>query len=187
MSPVKLEVLELLAQVAESHKFRQLSNDYGWNEKYATEYAPSISIPSGDILLRAQKLWKEKKDAGRSIAAVFLSDVSGSMAGSRLTGVKSALISGSEFVNPEHSIGLVLFNDEVRVVLPIGKFGLKQRAKFVAAARDMDASGGTAMYDGIVVALSLLVEEIEKRLIPLAPVGSTGGGLDATRAAARPG
>ena len=26
-----------------------------------------------------------------------------------------------------------------------------------------------------------------KRLIPLAPVGSTGGGLDATRAAARPG
>ena len=29
--------------------------------------------------------------------------------------------------------------------------------------------------------------KLSKRLIPLAPVGSTGGGLDATRAAARPG
>ena len=29
--------------------------------------------------------------------------------------------------------------------------------------------------------------ELTERLIPLAPVGSTGGGLDATRAAARPG
>ena len=29
--------------------------------------------------------------------------------------------------------------------------------------------------------------ELFKRLIPLAPVGSTGGGLDTTRAAARPG
>ena len=32
-----------------------------------------------------------------------------------------------------------------------------------------------------------LARQIGKRLIPLAPVGSTGGGLDATRAAARPG
>ena len=31
------------------------------------------------------------------------------------------------------------------------------------------------------------ISKLEVRLIPLAPVGSTGGGLDATRAAARPG
>ena len=38
-----------------------------------------------------------------------------------------------------------------------------------------------------VVDLGQDIVNICQRLIPLAPVGSTGGGLDATRAAARPG
>ncbi len=72
------------------------------------------------------------------------------------------MIAGSEFISPENSIGLVLFDDSVRVVLPIGKFALNQRAAFVAAIEDMTTGGGTAMYDGVAVALSLLIEEKEK-------------------------
>jgi len=159
LSPEKREVLELLAMTAERPEFKKLATDYGWNEKYATDYQPTIGLPSGDVLLKAQKLWKQKKDAGRPIAAVFLTDISGSMAGSRLSGVRKALIKGSEFIGPENSIGLVLFDDDVRVVQAIKKFDLKHRARFVASAMGMQPSGGTAMYNGIVVALSLLIEE----------------------------
>ena len=84
------------------------------------------------------------------------------MAGDRLRGVKEALIAGSAFIGPDNLIGLVLFDDRVRVVLPIRKFALNQKAAFVAAVEDMDTGGSTAMYDGVAVALSLLVEEKKK-------------------------
>ena len=81
------------------------------------------------------------------------------MDGARIAGVRRALIAGSKFISPENSIGLVLFSDKVRVVLPIRKFNLKQRARFVAAVEDMSVGGSTAMYDGVIEALSLLAEE----------------------------
>lgn len=160
--PEKMEVLELLAAFAERPDYRELARDYGWNRPLAAEFKPAVPIPSGDTLIQVQKLWKEKKDAGRPIAAVFLSDTSGSMAGQRIEGVREALIAGSEFIGPENSIGLVLFDNSVRVVLPIRKFALNQRAAFVAAIEDMTTGGGTAMYDGVAVALSLLIEEKKK-------------------------
>jgi Ca-activated chloride channel family protein len=119
-------------------------------------------MPPGELLVQAQQTWKQKKNAGRPVAAVFLSDISGSMAGSKIRGVREALRKGIEFVSPENSIGLVLFSDVVTVALPIKKFDLNHRATFLAAVRRMDTGGGTAMYDGIAVALSLLVEEQKK-------------------------
>ena len=162
--PAKLEALELFARFAERPEYRELAVEYGWNLPVANEFTPTIALPSGETLIEAQKLWKAKKDIERPIAAVFLGDVSGSMAGTRLNGVRQALIAGSEFVNPETSIGLVLFSDTVRSVLPIGRFDLKQRARFVAAVQDMTTGGNTAMYDGIVVSLAML--EAEKRKNP---------------------
>ena len=162
LSPERMETLELLAAFAERPEYRKLALEYGWNRPLAINFKPSVPMPSGNTLVEAQKLWKEKKDAGRPIAAVFLSDISGSMAGARLKGLKEALVAGSDFISPENSIGLVLFDHRVRVVLPIRKFGINQRASFVAGVEDMTPSGGTAMYDGVAVALSLLLEEKRK-------------------------
>ena len=111
------------------------------------------------MLVQAQKIWKEKKDAGRPISAVFLCDVSGSMRGTRLNQLKRALLDGSRFIAPSNSIGLVLFSDRVSVVLPVKPFDLNHRAAFLAAVEDMDAGGKTAMYDGVAVSLSMLVKE----------------------------
>jgi Ca-activated chloride channel family protein len=157
LSPEKLEALEKFAAFAEQAEFQKKASDYGFNPKI--EYTPPLQIPSGDTLVQAQKLWKQKKDAGRPISAIFLCDVSGSMAGTRINALKRSLIGGSEFITSENSIGLVLFNHQVSVVLPIAKFNLPHKAAFHAAAEDMSARGGTAMYNGIVVALSLLLEE----------------------------
>lgn len=157
ISREKLEVLSLLASFSEEKKYKKLARKYGFSPEM--KYDSSYKIPSGDILIRAQKIWKEKKDTGRPVSAIFLCDVSGSMAGTRIKSLKNALIKGSEFISPENSIGIVLFESKVRLVLPVKKFGLSHKAGFHAAVQDMSTGGGTAMYDGVAVSLSLLAQE----------------------------
>jgi Ca-activated chloride channel family protein len=93
------------------------------------------------------------------VAAVFVADVSGSMDGSRIAALKTALRSGLDFIGPENRIGLVEFSDRVRLVLPLGEFDLNQKARFSGAIDEMSASGGTAMYDGVLLGLSMLIDE----------------------------
>ena len=180
LSPEEMEVLELFASFTETEKFRKLADEYGFNP--SLPYEPAFSIPAGSTLVQAQDVWKEKKDAGRPIAAVFLSDVSGSMAGTGISGVRDALIAGSEFIGPENSIGLVVFSSRVRTVLPVGKFDLNHKAAFLAAVEDMDTGGKTAMYDGIAASLSLLLAEKKanpdvKPILFVLTDGETSNGL----------
>lgn len=159
--PDKLEALELFAKFLEQDKYQRLAEGYGFNP--TLQHDPSFELPGGATLIQAQKVWKEKKDSGRPIAAVFLCDVSGSMSGTRMTQLKRALSGGSSFILPTNAIGLVQFSDQVTVLLPIKSFELLHKSAFQTAVKHMEANGGTAMYDGIAVALNLLVEEKRKR------------------------
>jgi Ca-activated chloride channel family protein len=150
------EALEAFASFSEGSRWRSLARQYGFDAD--VEHEPAFDIPSGDSLVRAQQVWKEKKDAGRPIAAVFLCDVSGSMAGARVRGVRQALTLGADFITPSNAIGMVLFDQKVRIVLPIKPFDLNHKAAFLGAVQGMAPGGSTAMYDGIAVALSMLVE-----------------------------
>jgi Ca-activated chloride channel family protein len=150
------DVLELFATHAESQEFRDKAADFGFDPP---AYQSSVSIPSGDTLIEAQQLWKDKKDGGRPVYAVFVTDVSGSMDGSRIAAVQTALESAREFISPDASVGMVEFSDITRKRLEVAEFDLNQQAQFAAAAQDMIPMGGTAMYDGIVVGLSMLVQE----------------------------
>lgn len=149
------DVLELFAAHAESQEFKDKAADYGFEPP---AYQSTVSIPSGDTLIEAQQLWKDKKDGGRPVYAVFVTDVSGSMDGSRIAAVKTALESAREFISPDASVGMVEFSDTTRKRLEVAGFDLNQQARFAAATQDMIPTGGTAMYDGIVVGLSMLVE-----------------------------
>lgn len=176
----KQEALRLFAQFASQAPAQKLAADYGFNQ--VSDYTPTFAPPPGEVLIEAQKVWKRKKDAGRPIVAVFLGDVSGSMEGLPLRHLKHALITGTQFIAPENSIGLVVFSQDVRQLLPIGTFTLNHRAMFTAAVQDMQAGGSTAMYDGIVVALNMLVTakakcpECKPLLIVLTD-GQTNAGL----------
>ena len=178
--PDKLEVLELFAEFLEQDKYQRLAEDYGFNP--TIQHDPPFELPGGATLIRAQKVWKEKKDAGRPIAAVFLSDVSGSMQGSRLSQLKKALTGGSGFILPTNAIGLVQFSHEVTVLLPIKPFELLHKSAFLTAVKQLETSGQTAMYDGIAVALNLLIEEKRKRpevkpMLFVLTDGQSGSGL----------
>ena len=180
LSAEQQEALRLFAQFASREPAQKLATDYGFNQ--LSDYTPAFAPPPGEVLIEAQKVWKRKKDAGRPIAAVFVGDVSGSMEGLPLRNLKHALIAGSQFMTPENAIGLVVFSQEVRQLLPIGQFTLNHRATFTAAVQDMQAGGSTAMYDGIVVGLKMLVAEKTRRpeckpLLIVLTDGQTNAGL----------
>jgi len=155
-TPREREVLELFADHVDSDDLRELAGKYGFAPP---AYVSDVAIPSGETLIEAQRLWKDKKDAGRPVYAVFVTDTSGSMSGSRILAVQQALESSREFINPEASIGMVEFGDQARKRLDIAPFDLNQQALFAAAVQDMDPVGSTAMYDGVMLGLSMLVEQ----------------------------
>ena len=67
--------------------------------------------------------------------------------------------------------------------MPIKKFDLNQKAALHAAIKDMDTAGSTHMYDGIAVALDLLIKYRNdnpgvKSVLFVLTDGETQGGID---------
>lgn len=160
LSAEKKEILKKFVEFCKSAEYQKLAADYGFNQ--LNNYSPELGSVEGDLIAQAQKLWKEKKDGSNAITAVFVADVSGSMDGVPLNKLKQSLISGSQYINKDASIGLVSFSNDVNINLPIAKFDLNQRAYFTGAVKDLRANGSTAMFDGIVVATKMLLEEKAK-------------------------
>lgn len=160
LSAEKKEILNKFIEFCKSAEYQKLASDYGFNK--FDDYSPEIGDIKGDVISQAQKLWKEKKDVNNDISAVFVADISGSMDGVPLNKLKQSLLSGSQYIRKDASIGLVSFSTDVNINLPIAKFDLNQRALFTGAVKDLKAIGKTAMFDAIVVASKMLIEEKAK-------------------------
>ncbi len=160
LSAEKKEILKRFIEFSKMDRYQELASEYGYNRN--NEYNPEIGDINGDIISQAQKLWKEKKDVNNDIAAVFVADISGSMEGAPLNRLKTSLLSGSQYISQDNSIGLVTFSSDVNINLPIAKFDLNQRSFFTGAVENMKAGGSTAMYDAIIVATKMLMEEKAK-------------------------
>lgn len=152
----KKAILKEFAKFCASTESQALAKEYGFN--YMDDYKPTMKLPTGDELLQAQSLWKQKKDVTKDIATVFVSDVSGSMEGDSMNAMKTSLLNGSQYINKDVSLGFVTFSHDVQIALPLAKFDMNQRALFAGAIESMNASGGTAMYDGILVGAQMLLE-----------------------------
>lgn len=155
LSADKSAVLDEFCKFCLNSSSQQLASQYGFNEndKYKSELPEDIG---GDKLLQAQKLYKANKDNGRPIAAVFVADVSGSMLGDSINALQTSLINSMQYINKENYIGLVSYNGKVYVNLPIAKFDINQQSFFKGAVQDLSASGQTATYDAIAVALDMV-------------------------------
>lgn len=134
---------------------QNLATEYGFNnnKSYKSELSDDID---GSKLISAQKLYKENKNSGNPIVAVFVADTSGSMAGESINALQTSLINSMQYINRENYIGLVSYNNKVYVNLPIAKFDLNQQALFKGAVQSLDANGQTSTYDAVVVALDML-------------------------------
>ena len=160
LTPEKKEILKKFIEFAKSDKYQELATEYGFNSY--NDYNPEIAEPSGDIISQAQKLWKNKKDVNSNIVAVFVADISGSMEGAPLNNLKKSLLTGSQYISKDNSVGLVTFSSDVNINLPIAKFDLNQRSLFTGAVQDLQPGGSTAMFDAIIVGTKMLMEEKAK-------------------------
>ena len=156
----KKSILNEFVKLCKSSDSQKLAKDYGFNE--LDNYKSEVSMPAGDTIIRAQKIWKDKKNSGQDIVAVFVADKSGSMEGEPMTKLKESLIKGSQYISNNSSVGLVSYSDNVEINLPIGKFDLNQRSLFTGAVEDINAVGGTATNDGVLVATKMLLEAKEQ-------------------------
>jgi Ca-activated chloride channel family protein len=154
----KLEIIKKFADFVAQDKYQKSAKDNGFNG--LEDYKAELGAVDGSLLSSAQKLWKEKKNGNKAIAAVFVTDVSGSMSGEPLNRLKESLVKGQKYLGKDNSIGLVSYSSGVTINLPIGKYDTNQQSMFVGAVNSLQASGGTATFNGIVVALKMLQDQL---------------------------
>ena len=152
----KEEVLTSFTEFCLSPDQQSAASRYGFNEM--DTYKASEPDFDAVTLLNAQQLWKEEKDSGKPVVAVFVADVSGSMSGDPINRLKTSLVSASQYINSSNYIGLVSYSNDVTVNLPIAQFDLDQRSYFTGAVQDLSASGSTCTYDAVLQGIKMLQE-----------------------------
>ena len=154
LSSEKQQALDLFAEFATNTESQKSAKEYGFGAN--ASYVSEIPEADGNTLLDAQELWKKEKDNGQEIVTVFIVDTSGSVDGAPLNEMKTSLINAAQYINPDHYVGLVTYNSNVTINLPIAQFNLNQRAYFNGEIESLSAGGGTRTFDAIAVALQML-------------------------------
>ncbi len=176
----KRQILELFAAYCDDNG-ADLAKKYGFNglDDYKSEN-PEID---GKTLLQAQRVYKDNKDNGKPVVAVFVADVSGSMDGAPMRALQESLVNSMRYIKSDNYVGMVSYSDFVTIELPIGEFDLNQQAYFKGAVENLRAGGGTATFDGIAVATQMVQEALvehpdAKPLIFVLSDGETNTGHD---------
>lgn len=156
LSEEESELLNTFIEYCLNDKNQKLAKKYGFN--YLEDYKDNLSdTVNGASMLSAQSLWKNEKDSGSPVMAVFVADVSGSMAGAPLANLQQSLINASQYINSTNYVGLVSYSTDVTKNLDIGEFNLNQRSYFTGAVNSLSPGGNTATYDAVLVALDMLM------------------------------
>ena len=154
------EAVRLFTEYCQSDENQKLADSKGFN--LHDDYVSQSSGLDGAGYLAAQRIWKQNKDGGQPIIAVFVADISGSMAGSPLKSLKESLLATSSYISSDNYIGLISYADNVHINLPIDKFDDEQRAYFSGAVKNLDIEGSTATYNAVLVALKQMLDKKEE-------------------------
>lgn len=150
----------LFAEYCKGEAAQKLAAEKGFN--LHDDYEAQDPGMTGTDFLNAQKVWKQNKNGGKPILAVFVADISGSMDGTPINALKSSLVNALPYISEEHYVGLISYSSNVTVNLPIEKFDPTQRAYFSGEVKNLSAGGGTATYDALLVALKMLEEKAQE-------------------------
>lgn len=157
VSEERQEAARLFVEYCQNDESQELADQKGFN--LHNDYKEQSTGLDGLGYLSAQKIWKTAKNGGQPIIAVFVADVSGSMAGEPINAMKNALIATSSYISSDNYVGLVSFADQVHIDLPIDNFNEEQKAYFSGAVKALDIEGSTATYDAVLVALKMMIDK----------------------------
>lgn len=180
------EAAKMFVEYCMSDKNQKLATDKGFNRN--DNYKSQDSGLTGTEYFTAQSIWKQNKNGGKPIVAVFIADTSGSMSGEPLATLQDSLINTIPYINDGHYVGLVSYESNVTINLPIKQFDNKHRAYFAGEVKNMVATGGTNTYDAVLVALDMLEQKMNEvpdatPLIFLLTDGERTGGYQLSRIA----
>ncbi|MDR1629480.1 MAG: VWA domain-containing protein [Oscillospiraceae bacterium] len=160
LTSVKKQITAEFVKYCKTAESQSLATEKGFNGH--DEYAYELSKLDGETIVKAQGVWKSEKSGGSALTAVFVADISGSMEGSPLLKLKASLNQAMNFIGSDTNVGFVTFSDNVDIALPIAKFDNTQKSYFSKAVKNLRAGGATAMFDAVIVAQKMLIEEQEK-------------------------
>lgn len=136
-----------------------LAKEYGFDQM--DTYQSESQMPEGSTLVRELEAYKENKDAGSAVIAVFVCDVSGSMVGEPIQTLQSSLVNSMRYIGKGNYVGLVSFNGDVTINVPIAKFDMNQQALFKGAVtKGLRAGGNTATIDGVIVGAKMIQDAL---------------------------
>lgn len=156
VSADEMQALQLFADYCKSDEAVSSAKQYGFNQ--LDDYKDGLENISGNTWSQMQKLWKTNKNTGKPIAAVFVLDTSGSMAGAPLNSLKMSLSNSMKYINSSNYIGVVTYSTNVNVALELGKFDINQQSYFIGAVDGLSASGNTATFSALSEAVVMLRE-----------------------------
>ncbi|WP_417040790.1 VWA domain-containing protein [Cylindrospermopsis raciborskii] len=158
-TPEQQQGLEQFAKFAQSDTMQNLAPQMPPEVAQYLAQKQVPPVPSGKVLSLGQTFWKTQKDTGKTVYLMAVIDTSGSMYGGPLNAVKDGLRIASQQINPGNYVGLVTYGDQPVNLVKLAPFDDLQHKRFLAAIDNLKADGATAMYDGMMVALSELVQQ----------------------------
>lgn len=158
MSQEKIGAVELLNDYLMSDEAQKLAAKYGFN---ANDDYKSAFTASGAEVSQSLKIYKSFKDSGKDIIAVFVADCSESMSGEPMNQLKTSLSNGMQYINENNFVGLVSYDKDVTIELPIAEFDLDQKAYFQGAVNNLTPTGTTSTYEAILIAQKMINESLE--------------------------
>lgn len=154
------KVVQAFSEYIQEQESQSKASDYGFNAE--NDYDPQIEVMDGATITSVQHLWKENKSGGKPILAVFVADVSGSMDGEPINSLKQSLLNSMKYIGEDAYVGMVSYSGEVTIELPIGIMDATQRSYFTGAVKNLTTGGSTATYDGTLVALKMIQDQLEE-------------------------
>jgi Ca-activated chloride channel family protein len=119
-----------------------------------------LKVPSDGVVGSIRELWRLTKKPANIYLVV---DVSGSMAGEKLSGAKGALLSFIDQIEGERDkVALVAFSGDASEIQRLRKL---DRERFGASIRGLKAEGGTMLYDAVAYAFDKLQKKGESKRI----------------------
>ena len=179
LSEAEMATIQLFSEYIQTSAIQDYANELGFNKE--NSYVSTVTQYSGGMISTVLEFWKTEKASGKQIVAVFIADKSGSMEGRKMEALKESLKTAMQFVGEDCKVGLISYESDVYVDLPIGEFNQEQQEYFIGAVDNLDAGGGTSTNDALLIATRLINEEMAanpeiKPIIILLSDGQTGSG-----------
>ena len=154
LTPIKMQAAQRFAEYCKAAGASA-------TDSLLTDFSSNILLTPA-ITGELRSVYRSIRSGLSNTTAVFVADVSGSMHGKPLLKLKTSLRGAISSIDPHNNIGLVIFDAEVNIAMPIAPFDSKQQSYFSNAITNMTDGSTTAMYNAIAVGLQMLLEYKDK-------------------------